>query len=66
MPIYWSRFFNSKAAIATSEQIRAQDDAAAVATARLIAMSGDYAGLELWEGKRLVWRERDLPPHSKS
>ena len=57
MPIYWSRFLNPKAEIVTAEQIRADDDASALAAAREIAQSGTYAGLELWEGKRLVRKE---------
>jgi hypothetical protein len=57
MPIYWSRFLNPKAEIVTAEQIRAEDDAGALAAAREIAQRGRYAGLEVWDGKRLVRKE---------
>jgi hypothetical protein len=57
MPTYWSRFLNPRAEIVTAEQIRAEDDMGALAAAREIAQRGSYAGLEVWDGKRLVWKE---------
>lgn len=63
MTVYWCKFFDVKGRIAGAEHMESPDDAQVIVKARLIYMQSLGSGCEIWDGKRLVHRERAVLPH---
>lgn len=57
MTTYWCRFLDGGGHVYDAEKLEAADDAAAIATARVIHKHGIGNGYEIWDGKRSVHRE---------
>ena len=56
MTDYWCKFFDAGGHIYGAEKMRAADDVAVIAKARIIHAHGIGSGYEIWDNKRLVHR----------
>lgn len=56
MITYWCRFFDAAGQVFGGEPMYAEDDAPAIAKAKVIFAHGIGSGYEIWEGQRLVFR----------
>jgi hypothetical protein len=54
---YWCKFLDMGGHVTGAEQIKATDDEAAIAKARVIFDSGLITRYEIWNGQRLIHRE---------
>ncbi len=63
MMVYWCKFFDTRGRVAGAERMEAPDDAQVIVKARLIYTQSFGSGCEIWDGKRLVHRERAVLPH---
>ena len=70
---YRCYYVDAKDHITGVEQVAAEDDGAAIQSARGLLRAKQFVGVgvELWEGKRRVWRSRDaeevtVNPHGET
>lgn len=57
MQDYWCKFLDMGGHVTGAEQIKAMDDEAAIAKARVIFDSGLITRYEIWNDQRLIHRE---------
>ena len=57
MRTYWCRFLDAGGHVYGAEKLEAEDDAAAIAKARIIHAHGIGNGYEIWDGQRRIHRE---------
>lgn len=58
MTTYWCKFLDAAGRVFSAELLDAEDDAAIIAKARVIFVSGIGGSYDIWDGKRLVYRVR--------
>ncbi len=56
MSAYRAYFLSASDHIRDVRALQAADDEAARAEARLLLLRSEYAAIEIYEGRRLVWR----------